>query len=144
MLEHIIRMDEAHDVPIANLPQVKKSLNKYADDFKGKYDDPEQALDPRLSTPEGALQLFTGAMKAGNLAELKASVTSRLWLSLLSQLNSAQAIELSRVFVEHTVVKGRQLERAAEFEVKNKSGKQYIVGTIEVINLFGNWKVHEM
>jgi hypothetical protein len=139
-----MQMDKSHDVAVDNLPQVKKSLNKYSDDFREKYDDLEQTPDSRLSTPEGALRLFMDAMKAGNLADIKSSVTSRLWSQLFSQLNSAQVIELSRVFAEHTVVKGRQAENAAEFELKEKSGGQYIVGTIKVINLFGNWKVHQM
>ena len=143
-LKHLMHLDQSNDVAVDNLPQVKKSLNKYADDFKEKYDDIEQTPDSRLSTPEGALRLFIGAMKAGNLADIKASVTSRFWNGLFSQLNSAQVIELSRFFTEHTVVKGRQEGNAAEFDLKEKSGKQYIVGTIKVINLFGNWKIHQM
>lgn len=143
-LEHIMDMDKSHDVAIDNLPKVKKSLNKYADDFREKYDDLEQTPDNRLSTPEGALRLFIAALKTGNLADIKASVTSRLWRGLFSQLNSAQLIELSRVFKEHTVVKGRQTEKAAEFDLKQTSGRHYIDGTIEIINLFGNWKIHQI
>ncbi len=147
MLEHMMQTDKTKDIPVQNSAEFKKNLNDFGDLYKEKHDDPDQTKDARLSTPESALNLFRSALRTGNLQDFKASVTSRFLRGLESENNTPSIkkfmLELERRIASRTVSKGEQDEHSAVFELKEKNNGP-IVGTIELINLFGNWKIHRL
>jgi Domain of unknown function (DUF4124) len=147
MLEHMMQIDKTKDIPVKNSKEFKNNLNDFSEGYKEKYDDPDQTKDSRLSTPDSALSLFHSALRTGDLKELRASVTSRFWQGFEGESNPQLIkkfmFEMERRLASHIVSKGEQNEHRAVFELKEKSNGP-IVGTIELINLFGNWKIHRL
>ena len=145
MLEQMMQMEKTKDVPVKNSKEFKKNLNDFAEGYKEKYDDPDQIKDSRLSTPDSALSLFRSALRTGNLQEFKASVTSRFWQSFEGESNPQLIkkfmLKMEKHLASQIISKGEQDEHRTVFELKEKNNGP-IVGTIELINLFGNWKVH--
>lgn len=118
---------------------------KYGDPEQTKYDDPKETRDSRLSTPEGALDLFLSALRIGNLIDCKASVTGWFWHWYSA--SSEQAIKKDLLQMEKNIsgriiAKSEQNEHRAVFQTKRNNSP--IVGTIELINRFGNWKVNRL
>jgi hypothetical protein len=148
MLNHMMQLDKTRDVPVKDMNEFKKSLNNLGEGYKEKYDDPEQRRDARLSTPESALNLFRSALKSGNISDIKASVTSHYWDGFgdgFQRMNRKQLSEFENIISKRKINKREQNELYAVFELLEKdNGKEVEVGTIKMMNLFGNWKVHQL
>jgi len=148
MLNHIMQLDKIRDYPVKEMKELKRNLNNLGEGYKEKYDDPEQRRDARLATPESALNLFRSALKSGNITDIKASVTSHYWDSFgegFHLLSKKQLTEMESIISKRKINKREQNEHSAVFELlENDDGKEVEVGTIKMINLFGNWKVHKL
>lgn len=146
MAEHLMQLDKTTDFPVGNMTEFKKNVDDFADGYKDKYDDPDQAKDARLSTPDGALNLFRSALRTGNVRDFKASVSTHYWQTFKSMDDpSLKKLlhEMDKHITGRIISKGEHDEHFARYEFIEK-GDGAIGGTIELINLFGNWKVHSL
>lgn len=113
--------------------------------YQGKYDDSNKTKDSRLSTPESSLDLFLSALRTGNLKDCKVSVTGYFWDRYSA--SSEQAIKKDLLMLDKSI-RGRIISKSEQDEhravFRTKRNNNPIVGTIELVNHFGNWKVNRL
>lgn len=141
-LDALIEIENDHDVPAKNLSEFKKNLNNFADGFKEELGDPAEPLDSRLSTPEGALNLFRTGLKTGDMNAVKASVTGKYWTRVegLNGLSKANLIQMEKLISDRSITKKQLNKKYTVFELKENTS---IIGTVELINVYGNWKIEQ-
>ncbi|WP_136524548.1 DUF4124 domain-containing protein [Geomonas ferrireducens] len=148
MVKHLMEKDGTKDAPVKNITEFKKTLKDFSSSYKEKYDDPDQKPDSRLSTPEGTLRLFLSGLRQRNLNDIRASITSRLWNSsgnLFNKLSAKQFSDFEKLISKRKMEKKEQTEHYVIFAlIDTLNGQEVEVGTVEIINLFGNWKVNRL
>lgn len=146
VVDVLIKLDKnKQDFPVKNeeLPEFKKNVRKFGENFKDELGDPAEPIDTRLSTPEGALSLFRQGLRSGNLSVIKASLTGKAWDDGdgYKQLTKAQMLEMEKILSILTVVHKQQDKNIAVFDTKSRETGED--GTIEFVNFYGNWKIQK-
>jgi|GEM_PF-3965363 len=142
-----IEHNQDHDIPVKNIQELKKGLNAFAEYSKSELGDPGEPRDARLSTPEGAWNLFKSGLRNGNLADIKTAVIGRFWKESkgFKGITKSQLKQLSQIVPDNAkVVTTMKNEHFAVIEfVVNDKGKENLVGEMEFINFYGNWKLQK-
>jgi len=133
MLE-VLNSGKGFDEEVKDLKQFKKGLNAYADYAGSELGNPTDPIDPRLSTPEGALKLFKRGLETGNLEEIKAAVTPEYFESMdrFESFTKAQLKSLSSSVPENTVTKINN-SKSATIEFRGFK--------VQVVKPFDNWRL---
>lgn len=133
MLE-VLNNGKGFDEEVKDLKQFKKNLNSYADYAGSEIGNPGDPLDPRLSTPEGALKLFKHGLETGNLEEIKAAVTPEYFQSMdrFETFTKSQLKSLSSSVPEKTVTKINN-SKSATIEFRDFK--------VQVVKPFDNWRL---
>ncbi len=133
MLE-VLNSGKSFDEEVKDLKQFKKGLNAYADYAGSEIGNPGDPLDPRLSTPEGALKLFKHGLETGNLDEIKAAVTPEYFQSMdrFESFTKAQLKSLSSAVPEKFVTKF--------FNTKSAT-IEFVGFKVQVVKPFDNWRL---
>jgi hypothetical protein len=149
LLEYILK--EEKEVSDANMDKIRTFLDRYSEFMKQTMDDPEQLAmlkDSRLSTPEGACELYRSALRSGNVQDLRASVASSYWVKsveYISKLGKKKMAEWERdTFAEAKIEKIDENEHSASLRLIRTEGRKRITYKIDLVNLFGNWKICQM
>jgi hypothetical protein len=146
MLKALMQLDRIknHDVSVKNMGELKKSLNDFAEYSKNELGDPGEQRDPRLSTPEGALNLFKSGLINGNLNDIKASVIGKYWESFSRETKTESRLrQMAKLISDKVVTKIRDSNFATIEFIATKNGKESSYGEIELINFYGNWKIEK-
>lgn len=122
------------DDEVKDIKQFKRNLNSYADYAGSELGNPGDPVDPRLSTPEGALKLFKHGLETGNLEEIKAAVTPEYFASMdrFESFTKAQLKSLSSSVPENTVTKINN-SKSATIEFRGFK--------VQVVRPFDNWRL---
>jgi hypothetical protein len=123
------------DEDVKNLDQLKKNLNAYADYSQSELGSPDDPVDPRLSTPEGALRLFKQGLETGNIEEIKAAVIPKYFESMdgFKTFTKQQLKSLSTAVPEKFITK---------MFIENKSATIEFRGfKVQVVKPFDNWRL---
>ena len=112
------------------------------ENFKNEFGDPDESIDPRLSTPEGALNLLMHGFKTGNLEDIKASLIGKLWREYSEAYKSLTKEQLKLFYdamANFVVTRKEQRENFAVIYIKVRG----LESPFEFINFFGkNWKIY--
>lgn len=144
-VEAIMKLENkrGQDVSVNDMPTFKKNVKQFGESFKDELGDPAEPKNARLSTPEGAWNLFIEGLKSGNLNYIKSSLIGKQWENGgYRELNKPQLAELGRELLNLTITDKKQDGTSAIFNVKNsKTGLDY---TIRFIRFYDNWKIYEL
>lgn len=147
MLKALMQLDRIkdHDVSVKNMGELKKNLNDFAEYSKNELGDPGEPRDPRLATPEGALNVFKSGLINCNLNDIKASVIGKYWNNGddFRKLTKSQLRQMATLISDKVVTKIRDSNFATIEFVATKNGKESSYGEIELINFYGNWKIEK-
>lgn len=144
-LDLMMKLDnkKGQDIPTKqeDLPAVKKGIKEFATSYSEEFGDPSEPLDPRLSTPEGALELFKAGLRTGNLAQIKMSVIPKLWekTGQFREFNRGQMRELEKAMSGFVITRKTVTDLTAVFSVEDT--KTGMTDSIEFTNCYGNWKI---
>lgn len=139
----IIKLDSkrGQDVSVKDLPSFKKNVKQFGDAFKDELGDPVEPKDSRLSSPEGAWNLFIEGLMSGNLNYIKSSLIGKRWeRGNYGELDKSIMAQFGKELAKLIIISKKQEENSAVFEIR--SHKSGIDGTIEFINFYGNWKIY--
>jgi hypothetical protein len=144
-VETIMKLENkrGQDIPVNDMPTFKKNVKQFGESFKDELGDPAEPKNSRLSTPEGAWNLFIEGLKSGNLNYIKSSLIGKQWENGgYKELNKPQLAEFGRELANITIIDKKQDDNSAVFNIKNnKSGHN---DTIRFIKFIDNWKIYEL
>jgi hypothetical protein len=133
---------QGQDIPVKDLPTFKKNVKKFGEAFKDELGDPAEPKDSRLTSPEGAWNLFLEGLRKGNLTDIKSSLIGKRWENGgYSELNKEQMAAFGKELLKLKVIDKKQDENSAVFNVR--SSKTGINDTIRFIKFYDNWKIYE-
>lgn len=130
------------DIPVKDLPTFKKNVKQFGEAFKDELGDPAEPKDSRLSSPEGAWNLFLEGLRKGNLGYIKSSLIGKRWESgEYSGLSKDQMAAFGKELSSVTIIDKKQDENTAVFNIRSK--RTNLNDTIWFINFYGNWKIYK-
>lgn len=139
------------DLQFSNPKEMKEGVNFLRESVRKELVDPEELdkpLDPRLSSPEGAIDLYRAALRAGNMRDLKACLTNSYWENMKPEfiaMGKQKMAEIEKDIFSHAVIKKiKQDDTHAKFEILKLEGSKKMSYPILIENAFGNWKIDNL
>ena len=133
------------DLQFSNSKELNDTTTILRESVRKELVDPEdlnKPLDPRLSTPENAINLYRKALRTGNMRDLKACVTNSYWETMSPEFAAMGKQKMAQI--EHeiaTIEKIEQDNTYAKFEVIRLEEGNKMSYPVSLENAFGNWKI---